>query len=256
MKPVLLSFGSFNVYAFGLFLALAFIISTLILYKYAREELKEVEYFDAYLYTCIAGLFVSRLVYIILHWNDFGFNILRFFLVRETPGLSFIGGITGGLLFLWWYCSRKKFNTFHIFDLLSVVFSLGFIFIKIGEQLGGAAYGRETKFITGVRIIGKIGQYHPVELYEAFVFIVMTAILAFLYRLSQRNKWPEGFVFIIFTLMTSLSVFVLEFFKVFNVYLYKFSLRQLFCLGIIAIVIIPLIKNIKIINSNRRIIKT
>ena len=41
MQPVLYSIGRYNVYSFGIFLALSFILSTFVIWKFAKEEFKE-----------------------------------------------------------------------------------------------------------------------------------------------------------------------------------------------------------------------
>src|SRR3972149_2076530 len=113
MLPILFTIGPFKVYAFGFFLSLSFILSTFIIWKYAKEDLKESEYLDAFLYTSVIALITARIIYILFHFEEFGINILRYIVVRETPGLSLTGGLVGGFLFLWWYAKSQKFDFLH-----------------------------------------------------------------------------------------------------------------------------------------------
>ena len=163
--PVLYTIGSYNVYSFGLFLALSFLLSTFVIWKYAREEFKEEDYLDAYLYGFMTALVTARAVYIIRNFSDFGFNLLQYILVTETPGLSLFGGAIGAFLFLLYFSRNRKLHFWHILDLFSSGASLALFFIKIGQQLGGAAFGRETDFFLKVRIIGLPKYHHPAELY-------------------------------------------------------------------------------------------
>ncbi len=253
MLPVLFTIGPFNVYAFGFFLTLAFIFSTFIVWKYGREELKEEEYLDAYLYTSFFSLIAARAVYIFLHFDEFKFNLLRYIVVRETPGLSLLGGMLAGFFFLWWYCRKKNYDFSHLLDLLSISTSFFLVFAKIGEQLGGAGFGRETNSFFGVKIIGLTNRRHPAEIYEACAFLLLSIILLVLYNKTQRTqiqkaKFPSGIIFLIFSLCFSLIVFLLEFFKNYPVYLYGLSFRQIIALSIFLICVYPLFKKVKSAN--------
>lgn len=146
MLPVLFTIGPFKVYTFGFFLALSFILSTFIVWRYAKEELKEEEYLDAFLYTSIATLLSSRLVYILFNFDQFGTNLLRYIVVRETPGLSLLGGLLGGFAFLFWYAKKLRFDFTCLLDLFSLAGSFALVFTKIGEQLAGSGLAKRQIF--------------------------------------------------------------------------------------------------------------
>lgn len=239
MFPILFTIGPFNVYAFGFFLAVAFILATFIVWKYAKEELKEEEYLDSFLYTAIALIISARVWYILLHFEQFGLNVLRYIVVRETPGLSLTGGLLGGFLFLFWYSKKKKYDLFHLLDLFSLSGCFALILAKIGEQLGGAGFGKETQLSWGVKIVGLPGRHHPTELYEASLLFVLFLLLYFVYRRVIQQKYPSLLVFCLFALGLALIIFLLEFLKTYPVYLYGLSLRQFSALAIIILVIGP-----------------
>lgn len=250
MKPILFSIGPFNVYAFGFLLALSFVLSTFLIWKFGREELKEEEYLDAYFYTSFVALVCARVVYIFLHISDFGTNILRYILVRDTPGLSISGGILGGFLFLYWYAKRNRFNILHLLDLfgMSASFSLGLA--KIGQFLGGAGFGIATTLPIGVKVVGSNGLHHPVELYESFLFFVLFIVLFILYSKSIRRKWPKGLIVSVFAWGTSLNIFVLEFLTSRTVYLSVLSFRQIVAAFGAILFVIPIIQRIKYLRKN------
>lgn len=242
MKPILFSIGPFNVYAFGFLLALSFVLSTFLIWKFAREELKEEEYLDAYFYTSFIALISARIVYIVLHIPDFGTNILRYILVRDTPGLSISGGLLGGFLFLYWYAKRHRFNILHLLDLFGMGASLALGLSKIGQFLGGAGFGIATKLPIGVKVVGSSGLHHPLELYYALSFFVLFIILFILYSKSIRRKWPKGLVVSVFAWGTSLSIFLLEFLTVRTVYLSVLSFRQIVAAFGVILFLIPIIQ--------------
>lgn len=249
MKPVLFSVGNFNVYSFGIFLGLSFVLSTFMLWKYAKEELKEEEYLDVYLYSSLFGLIAARVSYIIANFNEFGFNFLRWILVRETPGLSLSFGLAGFFLFYYLLTGRKNLKKARAFDIVSITLSYALIFIKIGELMGGAAFGRNTSIFTGIMVVGKLGKYHPVELYEAFWYLSVFVILTLVYRFIRTKKLPDGMLFLGFVFLSSLGIFILEFFKVMKVYLYKFSLIQIVYIPVIIVSGIYLFKKIILVKK-------
>lgn len=250
--PVLFTIGPYNVYAFGIFLAVSFLFSTFIIWQYAREEFREEEYLDAFLATSIAALVAARAVYIFLHREEFGFNLLMYALVRTAPGLSLVGGLLGGLVFFWSYAKRRKMNRAHVLDIFSIAACLGLVFAKIGQQLGGAGFGRETLGWIAVKIVGLPGRYHPVEFYEAVSFVVLYFLLRWLYRISRQNKWPKGFVATVFALCALLIIFVLEFMKGYTVYLYGLSIRQFAVLVGMGFFLFPLWRMVRAIRIQQK----
>lgn len=252
MKPVLFTVGPFNVYSFGVFLALAFIVATFIIWKMGREDLKEEEYLEGFLMMSVISLFSARLIYILFHWDLFGMNVLKYILIRETPGLSLIGGLGGGFLYLLYYIRTKKYHIYHILDVFSQasLFSMGLA--KIGEQLGGGGYGGETDFILGIKVIGLTGRRHPVELYEAVVFLLISVLLLLVYNKSRRYKGSDGLVFYLYLFSLSFTVFLLEFLKVETVYLYGLSLKQIAVLAVIILTVKPLIDRVRLIRLLKR----
>ena len=137
-------------------------------------------------------------------------------------------------------------------DLLSVAGSLALVFIKIGQQLGGAAFGRETDFIIKVRVIGMPKFYHPVEFYEAFLYLLLFIFLLFLNRKLSGKKRQDGMVFSLFVMGLSVSVFTLEFLKVYRVYLYNLSFRQLLSLILFVITLAYILSRIEILKYFRK----
>lgn len=239
MTPTLFTIGSFNVYAFGFFLVLAFILSTFIIWKNGKEDLKEEEYLDAFLYTSMAVLLCARLTYILLNFDEFGFNFLKYIVVMETPGLSLLGGLFGGFLFIFWYSQKYKMDFLKLTDLFSVAGCFSLVLAKIGLQLAGAGFGRE---ITP-------GRRHPVELYEAVMLSILSLLLVFIYSKVKRNKYPSGLPALVLGTGLSLIIFLLEFLKVYPVYLYSLSFRQVTAIIIFLALTIPLIKKLKIIRK-------
>lgn len=252
MYPILFTIGEFNVYAFGFFLALAFLFSTYIVWKYAKDTLEEEEYLDAYLYTCLSALICSRIVFILLHFSDFGLNFLKYIVVRQSPGLSLLGGLLGGVIYLFIYTRKRKENFWKYLDLFSLSGCFALFLAKIGEQLGGGGFGRETSSFLGINIAGVPGRHHPVELYESILLFIVGIVLLCIYRKVKKNIWPQGLVSLIFGLSVAVIIFVLEFMKVNPIYLYNLSFRQIAAIIMIIVIGLPLIKKFKIMKGLKK----
>lgn len=255
MKPILFTIGPFNVYTFGFLLSVAFLLSTFVIWKYAKDELKEEEYLDAFLATSFIALISARAVYIVMHFAQFGSNVLKYILVRETPGLSLLGGLCGGFIFLFWFAKKNKYDFLHLADLFSLAACLMLVFAKIGQQVSGSGFGKETAFFLGVRIVGLPGRHHPTELYEAIYFLILFVILCVCYHNIFRNKWPKGFALTIFIAASSIFIFLIEFLKEYTVYLYKLSIRQIIALLMLLIVIKPLYSRLSILKPWKKLFK-
>ncbi|MBI3955013.1 prolipoprotein diacylglyceryl transferase [Candidatus Gottesmanbacteria bacterium] len=251
MWPILYSIGNFNVYSFSVFMALSFIVSTFVIFKLGREDLREEEYLDLYLYCSIVAIVAARITYIFLNFDKFRYNFLKYILVRESPGLSLLGGLIGAYIFFWWYVKKHRYNFKQAIDVFSLATCVGLILAKIGEQLGGAGYGAETTRFLGVKIAGISGFRHPVELYESLILLILAVFLFILFDKTKHKKVPMGTVFTVFAFILALSTFLLEFLKISDLYLYGLSLRQYVCLFIILSISVPLYKNLLIIKSIR-----
>jgi len=74
---------------FGISTALGFLVSGYYLWLRAKgENLPEDEIFDIYIVSAIWALAVSRGVEIAVRFNEFGWNIIRWFSVFSLPGLN------------------------------------------------------------------------------------------------------------------------------------------------------------------------
>src|SRR3990167_390122 len=96
MLPVLLDLGFFKIYTYGIFLMLAFFWGAFFLWKnITLTPYKEEEVFDGLFFSLFGSFITGRVVYIILHSSDFGFNIGKMIFVNGYPGINGVGILFG-----------------------------------------------------------------------------------------------------------------------------------------------------------------
>src|SRR3989344_1827087 len=111
MLPVLLDLKFIKIYTFGVFLVLAFFWSSFLMWRNIRlSSHKEEEIFDGIFIAIGGAVFFGRLLYVILHFDKFGFNLARFILINGYPGASLYGAVIGGIIVFYLYCVMHKIS--------------------------------------------------------------------------------------------------------------------------------------------------
>lgn len=192
MFPVLFSLGPLTVYTFGLFALLSLFFGSFILWKRGKEaNLLEEEIFDSLVFVAISGLVSARVAFIVFHFERFGFSVLSWLSFFRYPGLSFYGGLIGGLLALWLVCRRKDWSFFDISDIAVTGLSLAQAIGWVGAFFSGMGVGRSVSRF-GLVFVGFTEPRFPVQL----VWIVgFSFIFIFLWKVENRYRtfdWYRG----------------------------------------------------------------
>lgn len=97
-------------------------------YVLLRKNISVEMIFNEALLTVLVGLLFARIFFVGLHFHLFYLNPLAFLLFTYFPGLSLVGGVIGGCLFLLFYSNMKKRSLGRVFDFfaLSFFFALPF----------------------------------------------------------------------------------------------------------------------------------
>ena len=179
--------------------------------------------FDALFVSLIGAVFFSRLTFVLLNFEDFGLNILRFILINGFPGLSLVGALIGGFftLALFTRVARLPFMEVIAYAVPSLFLALGIG--KIGAFFGGNTIGTETTFPLAIQYVGHEGFRHIVAIYEAIVLFVGFFFAQKLLLTYRRDKVDVGSIFSFFIVLTSLMYLALDFLK--DDILYLFNVR-------------------------------
>jgi len=200
MLPVLLDAKYLKIYTFGVFLVLAFFWGTYLLWKLIRlTSYSEEDIFDGLFWMLGGGFFMGRLLYVILNFKEFGFNLLKIILVNGYPGMSLYGALIGGILVALLFFSSKKIKFIEAVDYFVPPLFLSIAFGKLGSFFSGTEVGVKTKFFLSVKYAGFDGPRQLTAFYEALFFFA-AAYLAykFVFEIRKETLRP-GFNFYFFS---------------------------------------------------------
>lgn len=234
MCPVLFSVGPFEVYSYGLMLAIAFIVCILLASKEApKQGFDEDQIFTFSLLVIIAGLIGARLGFVVQKLPYYLKHPKEIFFVSEG-GLSLHGALLLSLLVGWWYTSRKKIHYGKLANLLAPFVALGIAIGRIGCFLNGCCYGKEAIPPWGFSFDGGLPVY-PIQLWESgFCFLLFWILWRFR---EGRRDWE---LFLSFITGYSLIRFFTEFWRWGSILFLSLTLAQWVSLGVIIVSLIIL----------------
>lgn len=200
MLPILINLGPIQIRSFGVFLVLAFLLATFVLWREGQKQgYNEEKLLDLALISIFSGFIGARVYYVLTNWAYYSGRFGDAFKFWEG-GLAFHGALLGGFLGVWWFTRRNKWPFLQVADFASLAVLLGEIIGKIGSLLNGDDYGLQSKLPWAIQIPGVIGQRHPSPIYEAIILLIIYIFLLKKYRVKERS----GGIF--FSFLTSLGV--------------------------------------------------
>ncbi len=203
-------FGPIEIKSWGTMLVLAFVAgSAYMIYYGDRRVLTPAECLDVALYTLVGAVIGARLLYVALDWPVYSARLYALFNVWEG-GLSFHGGLIGGILGVWIYCRRRQKSFGAVMDQGAPAVALGYVFARLGCFLNGCCHGHESHLPWAMRFPhGELPNVpvHPTQLYAALSSLVILGILLQLRKIMRR----PGHLFVAYLGLYSIARFLLEF---------------------------------------------
>lgn len=271
--------GPITLHYYSLMFMLAFITGWYIMKKIFEREGEKIEKLDKLFIYSLVGMFLgARLGHVFFYdWGYYKNHLLEIILpFRLDPfeftgftGLASHGAAIAIIIAIVWY-SRKVVHrpVLWVLDRSAIAFSLGGIFVRLGNFFNSEILGSETsaalptavRFIRGEEfpneqqvvsitreqdvdkaynliahdprfadILNAIPYRHPAQLYEAFCYIFVFAIIYYMYWKTDAPQ-RSGLIFGVFLVLLWSVRFMVEFVKQsqggFEEHLHVFSTGQ------------------------------
>lgn len=224
MLPVLLNLGFLKIYTYGVFLLLSFFWGSFFVWKnILLTSYKEDDVFDILFWSILGGLLFSRIEYILLHIEDFGFNIGKMILVNGFPGMGFFGFLIGFFLATYLASLSKKISYGKLVDSIVPAFLLALGIAKIGAFFSGSEVGSQTNFFLSLKYYGFDGARHLTPFYSSILYFLSSFLSFKVLRNIRRGNFFEGFNLIFFMFCVSLITLSLDFMRNFKSMLFGYS---------------------------------
>jgi len=214
IDPVFLRLGPLEFRWYGLMYIIGFICAYFIILagvKRTKIGLTRDDVAD-FVFTVAMGIILGGRTGYILFYNLAYYldHPLKVFAVWEG-GMSFHGGLAGGILAGLYYVRKKKVPIFRMADIVAPSIPVGLGLGRFGNFINGELYGRVTDVPWGmVFSAGGNLPRHPSQLYEAILEGPVTYLI--LWALGRKER-PAGVISWTFIALYGLFRFFVEFFR-------------------------------------------
>ena len=196
MLRTLLHIGPIEIHSYGTLLMLGFVAGVLLARREARRLGLSPELpLDLAIWLLIAGVVGARGLFVALNWIDFAPRPFEVFYIWNQGGLSFHGGLLGGLLAGALFARRRQVSLATLADMNAAPLALGYGIARFGCLLNGCCYGCPTSLPWGVRFplypdsAITTDPSHPTQVYAALAsFAILAALLWARPRLLVRGQ--------------------------------------------------------------------
>ena len=237
MIPILWSTPWFNVYSYGLCMALGYALGTWwILREVQREGLATEPVFDMLLVMMVLGVLGARLTFFVEMLPVL--PRLPPLLAFEAGGLTFYGALVLSALWCVVYLRWRRLPVWTVMDAVGQGWMLGGVLARLGCFLNGCCYGVPTTLPVGICFPhapvppGLPPARHPTQLYEAALYVALFAVL----RRCKPGQRYRGQLFWLAVGGYALLRFPLEFLRAENApWLLGLTFSQWLSLGLLGL---------------------
>jgi phosphatidylglycerol:prolipoprotein diacylglycerol transferase len=215
MHPILFEYGPITVYAYGLFIATAFLAGLGWSAREARQaDLNHALIQDLGFLVIISAVIGARLLYVLINPTYFlahpGEAVLFW-----NGGLVFQGGFLAAVGAGWWFLRRHNQQVLPWIDVLAPGLALGQAIGRIGCFMAGCCYGRSCELpwavtFTDINSLAPVHTpLHPTQLYHS-----LAGLLTFLILISLGRRLPHpGNRAGLFLILYAAARITIEFFR-------------------------------------------
>ena len=218
LDPVALSVGPITIYWYGVAYVVGALITGIVMYRTQRRWGLNLTVDDLMMvvFGVVIGLVIgARLFYVIFYGDGFYWTHPLEIFMTNHGGMSFHGGLVGGIVGGVLACRSLRLSAGTVADLAAIGVPLALCLGRCANFVNGELWGKETDLPWGVVFGGSAGDVprHPSQLYEAFLEgIVLFAVLQLMSR--RKPLLPQGTFMGTFILGYGIVRFLVEFVRV------------------------------------------
>ncbi|OIP70000.1 MAG: prolipoprotein diacylglyceryl transferase [Oscillatoriales cyanobacterium CG2_30_44_21] len=239
--PIALEIGAFSIRWYGLLIASAIILGTVLAQNLAKKRHVDPEMVgDLVIWLVVGAIPCARLYYVIFEWHRFQTQPwYKVFAIWEG-GIAIHGAIIGGAIAATIFCKRQQISTWLMADIIFPAVILGQAIGRWGNFFNSEAFGAPTDlpwklFIPVNRRPAELineAYFHPTFLYESLWNIGVFAILIFTFL--RFPKLRTGTITMLYAIAYSLGRFWIEGLRTDSLMMGQLRTAQLISLGLIA----------------------
>ena len=184
MHPVLIEFGIFRIFTYGLLVASGFFIGILLAaHQGKREGFDPQTILDLCFYILLSAVIGARILYVIVEYKYFLASPLEVFKVWKG-GLVYYGGFILAGAGTWFFLEKKQLPVWQVADILAPSVALGQAIGRWGCFFAGCCYGIKTDLPWGItfsetKSLAPLNiPLHPTQVYLSlnalFIFMVLS----------------------------------------------------------------------------------
>ena len=240
VDPIAFSIGPLAVRWYGLMYLVGFAAAWWLGSRRIRQDRAPItrKQFDDLIFYAVLGVVLGgRLGYVLFYKPAYyAAHPLEIFAIWQG-GMSFHGGLLGGILAMWVYARRQGVEFLRLMDFLAPLCPLGIAAGRLGNFINGELYGRVTDLPWGMvfRHAGEAPR-HPSQLYQ--LALEGLTLFVLLWWFSSKPR-PRGQVSALFLIGYGVLRFIAEFGREPDAFLgllaFGLTMGQWLCLPMIAV---------------------
>ncbi len=218
MAQILFTIGGYQQRSYGVIVALAILLGTVVAYFLTNDKAYRQHLLDVLLYGVLGAVIGARLWQVFFYeWPYYSQHPAEILMIWHG-GLAIQGSIVGavivGLIYTW----KQRISFWHLADIAAPGLIFGQAIGRIACFLNGDAFGSPTNSAFGLiyppgtpaYVIYGSQPLWPAEVWEGQWDMVVFALVLLM---SRWRKWPQGMVFLAYITLYSLGRFSLEFLR-------------------------------------------
>jgi len=184
IDPILFHLGPLQLRWYGLLFVGSFFIGIWVLEWIFKRESKDPKVLDNFLLYAIIGAVVgSRLMHCLAYEPDFYLSHPIEILKVYKGGLASHGGMLGVISAIYLFCKRYQISFAWMLARVTIPGAITASFVRFGNLFNSEIIGLPSDkpwaiIFERVDIIPR----HPVQLYEAFSYLILVALLVYIYK--------------------------------------------------------------------------